>query len=61
MTPAISKIAEDFVVSIYIKPVLEKVADPNQFGTISGSSAVLALISMVQNWLKATDGNGASV
>ena len=36
-------------------------ADPNQFGTICGSSTVLALISLVHNWLKAIDGNGASV
>jgi len=31
LTPALSKIAEDFVVSIYIKLALEKVANPNQF------------------------------
>ena len=61
LTTALSKIAEDFVVSIYIKPALEKVADPNQFGTIYGSSTVLALISMVHNWLQATDCYGASV
>ena len=36
-------------------------ADPNQFGTISGSFTVLVLISMVHNWLQATDGNGAPV
>ena len=35
--------------------------DPNQFGNISGSSTVLALISMVDKWLEATDGNGATV
>ena len=35
--------------------------EPNQFGNISGSSAVLALplISMVHKWLEAADGNGA--
>lgn len=35
--------------------------DPNQFGIISVSSTVLALISMVHEWLEATDGNGATV
>ena len=35
--------------------------DPNQFGIISVSSTVLALISMVHKWLEATDGNGATV
>ena len=29
LTPDLSKIAEDFVVSIYIKPAMEKVAIPN--------------------------------
>ena len=61
LTPALSKIAEDFVVSTYIKPAVGKVADPNQFGTISSSSTVLALISMVHYWLQTTDGNGAYV
>ena len=61
LTASLSKIAEDFVVSEYVKPALEKTVDPNQFGTISGSSTVLALISMIHSWLKATDGNGAAV
>ena len=61
LTSALSKIAEDFVVSDYIKPALEEVVDPNQFGNISGSSTVLALNSMVHKWLQATDGNSATV
>ena len=42
---------------------MEDVVDPNKFGNISCSSTVLALIfiSMVDKWLKATDGNGATV
>ena len=55
------KIAEDFVVSDYIKPALEDVVDPNQLGNISGSSTVLALIGMLHKWLEATDGKGAIV
>ena len=61
LTPALSKIAEDFIVSDYIKPALEQKVAPNQFGTITGSSTVMALISMVHKWLEATDGNGAAV
>ena len=61
LTSAFSNIAEDFVVSDYTKPALKDVVDPNQFGNISVSSTVLALISMVDKWLEATDGNGATV
>ena len=61
LTSTLSKISEDFIVSDYIKPALESLVDSNQFGTISGSSTVLALISMIHKWLEATDGNGASV
>ena len=59
--PSLSKISEDFVVSVCIKPALESLSDPNQCGTISGSSTVLTLISIIHKCLKATDGNGASV
>ena len=40
---------------------MEEVVEPNQFGNITGSSAVLALplISMVHKWFEAADGNGA--
>ena len=54
-------VAEDFVVSDYIRPALERIADSNQFGTVSGSSTVLAPLSMIHEWLLATDGNSASV
>ena len=61
LTSALSKITEDFIVSDYIKLALEEKVAPNQFGTITGSSTVMALISMVHKWLEATDGNGAAV
>ena len=61
LSSTLSKISEDFVVSDYMKPALESLADPNQFGTIYSSSTVFALISMIHKWLEATDGNGASV
>ena len=61
LTASLSKVAEDFVVSDFIRPALERIADSNQFGTVSGSSTVLALLSMIHEWLQATDGNSASV
>ena len=42
LTASLSKIAEEFVVLEYVKPAFEKIVDPNQFGTISGSSTVHA-------------------
>ena len=47
LTASLSKVAEDFVVSDYIRPALERIADSNQFGTVSGSFTVLALLSMI--------------
>ena len=35
--------------------------DPNQFGTIPGSSTVMALINMVHKWLVGTDETGAKI
>ena len=61
LTASLSKVAEDFVVSDYIRTALERKADSNQFGTVSGSSTVLALLSMIHEWLQATDGNSTSV
>ena len=58
LTASLSKVAEDFVVSDYIRPALERKADSNQFGTVSGSSTVLALLSMIHEWPQTTDGKG---
>ena len=44
-----------------MKPALEKVVDPIQFGTVSGPFTVLTLIDMLHEWLEATDGNGAAI
>ena len=49
------------VVQQFIKPVILKVVDPNQYGTVPKSSTTHALISIVHNLAKATDGNGALV
>lgn len=58
LTPALSKLAEDFVVEKYIAPAVLSVIDPFQFGGIPRSSATKALISMIHTWAQATDGTG---
>ena len=42
-------------------PAVLDIIDPNQFGAIPNSSTTQALISMVHDWAKATDGNGSAV
>ena len=44
----------------YVKPAVLKVLDPNQYGAVPKSSTTQALIDMVHNWAKETDGNGAT-
>ena len=61
LTCSLSKVAEEFIVADYIKPAVTKIIDPNQFGTIPGSSTVMALISMVHKWLKESDGTGSTI
>ncbi|XP_022785410.1 uncharacterized protein LOC111325784 [Stylophora pistillata] len=61
LTPAISKVAEDFVVLRYVSPAVLQIIDPNQYGGIPRSSTLYALISMVHNWSQATDATGAAV
>ena len=57
----LSKVAEEFGVVDYIKPALIEAINHNQFGTVSGSSTIMALISMIHTWLCATDGTGSTV
>ena len=61
LTPCLSKLAEEFIVTDYIKPAIIEVIDPNQYGVIPSSSTTMALISMLHNWILGTDGNGATV
>ena len=61
LTPALSKVAEEFVVSKYIGPAMLCQIDPNQFGVIPKSSTSMAAISMIHNWSQSTDGSGAAV
>jgi hypothetical protein len=57
LSPVISKIAENFVVETFVKPAVLKKKDRNQYGTISNSSIVHALISLIHEWNGSTDGN----
>jgi len=61
LTPAISKITEEFVVSDFIKPAVLEIADCNQYGAVPGSSTVMVLISMFHKWLELIDGTGSDV
>ena len=45
----------------YVKPAVLDVLDPGQYGTVPNSSTTQALIHMLRNWSKETDGNGATV
>ena len=44
LTPALSKVAEEFVVSKHIGPAIFCQIDPNQFGVIPKSSTSMAAI-----------------
>jgi len=57
LTPCISKVAEDFVVTQYVKPAVRSVLDSSQYGAIPKSSTTLALLEMLHVWCQATDGN----
>ena len=58
-TSCISKVAEEFVVDGFVKPVVMNILDDNQYGAIPNSSTTMALISMLHSWSLGTDGNVA--
>ena len=60
LTPASSKLAEDFVVSTHVGLAVLKIIDHNQYGGIPKSSTLFVLISMFHHWLQSTDGTGAA-
>jgi hypothetical protein len=60
LTPILSKIAEDYVVNLFVKPAVLKKIDPNQYGTVPRSRTTQALISMLHFLNASTDGNGAT-
>ena len=61
LTPALSKVAEEFIVSKYIGPAILSQIDHNQFGVIPKSSTSMAAISMIHNWSQSTNASGAAV
>ena len=49
------------MVDLYVNTAVLAKVDPRQFGTVPGSSTSEALVSMIDAWNSATDGNGATV
>ena len=61
LTPVISTIADDFVVSAHVGRAVLQIIDPDQYGSILRSSTLYALISMIHHWSQATDATGAAI
>ena len=61
LTLTLSKVAEHFIVHEHVKPEILKKLGSDQLGCIPGTSTIHALVSMFQNWAKATDGTGNDV
>ena len=53
LTPSISKVAEEFVITKYIAPAILNSSDQDQYWATPMSSSVLAIISMIHEWSKA--------
>ena len=54
-------VGEDFIVEDYVKPAVLAKIEKNQFGTVPSSGTGHALISMLHNWFRGTDGNESTV
>ena len=50
LTSFVLKVAEELLVEDYVKPAVLKVIDNNQYGAITKSSTVIALINMLHSW-----------
>ena len=61
ITTCLSKLAEDLVVTNYVKPAALRALDDRQYGAVPKSSTTLALLEMIHCWTNATHGNGFSV
>lgn len=57
LTPILSKVLEDFVVSWMIEDVGEHI-DSRQFGSLKGSSSTYCLLGLIHNWLSELDNPG---
>ncbi len=60
LTPVLSKVLERFVAS-WVMEAAKNTIDKHQFGSMSGSSAVHALIELVHQWQEALDIPGRRV
>ena len=54
LTPCIAKIQEDFALKWLTEDVRHKI-DPQQFGSLKGSSTTYCLLDMCQNWLSSLE------
>ena len=61
LTPSISKVADDVVVTEHVKPAVLRSLDPSQCGAIPKSSTTFAPLEMLHEWSKGTDGNGWTI
>ena len=57
LTPCLSKVLENFVVSWLIDDVKDKI-DPCQFGCLKGTSTTYCLLDMLHTWLSHLDSHG---
>ena len=57
LTPILSKVLEDFVVSWMIEDVGEHI-DSRQYGSLKGSSTTYCLLDLIHNWLSELDNPG---
>ena len=56
LTSSLSGLTEEHVIEKFVAPAILESIDQNQYGGVPKSSAKIALISMLHNWTKATDG-----
>ena len=54
LTPVLSKVLEDFFVEWLIDDVKHHI-DPQQFGSLKGTSTTYCLLDMLHNWLSSLD------
>ena len=60
LTPVLSKVLEDFFFEWLIHDV-EHHIDPQQFGSLKGTSTTYCLLDMLHNWLSSLDCPGKSL
>ena len=56
-----SEVAEDIVVSDFVKPTAMTVLDCDQYSLVPKSSTTIVLLSMIHHWTIETDDNGSTV